>query len=431
VTLRRVLPGVLLLAVLAARPSSQAVSRIDRLEQWMAAIERHEPGTFDPPAMTVRPWNSNDMRWLWIDLNSVIRLMRDPGVSLFFMTTPGQSTPTRYVYSGSDLRRLLTLALKEIPRRNETGVQRQDRARVSQNRLLKRGAVLHGDIAMLAEPQSAPADRRPDPSGSIRVQFMDGRRVGTDYIPSHWQTARTLLDAVPVPSRDEMVNLWYRATNAQLQATFQINPTHNRRALELFPDDADLLFFAGCYHEVMATSQVQNVSRALPQEMTGVIGSERSELRQAERFFRRALSAASHFDEARIRLGRVLGLLGRHADAVDQLRAAAPADPLLAYYAAMFLGAEVDALARPAEARGWYERAAALYPSAQSPLLALSQLAQREADRPGAIRTLEQALQFRADGDDDPWWTYHTSQGRDVDTRLRAMYRAVPPGEAR
>ena len=156
-------------------------------------------------------------------------------------------------------------------------------------------------------------------------------------------------------------------------------------------------------------------------------------MQQAERFFRRAIERGLHFDEARIRLGRVLGLQGRHADAVDQLRAAAPADPLLSYYAAMFLGAEVEALARPAEARGWYERAAALYPRAQSPRLAISQLAQREADRPGAIRALEQAFQASAAGEDgdDPWWTYHTAQGRDANSRLAALYRLVPPERPR
>ena len=67
------------------------------------------------------------------------------------MSSPGRSRPAQYVYSGSELRRLIALALKEIPARNETDVQRQARVRASENRLLKRGALLHGDIAMFAE----------------------------------------------------------------------------------------------------------------------------------------------------------------------------------------------------------------------------------------------------------------------------------------
>ena len=162
---------------------------------------------------------------------------------------------------------MLALAIKEIPPRIETDVQRRDRVRASENRLLKRGAVLHGDIAMLGEAHPAPTDRRPDPSGAISFQFKDGRRIGTDDIPSHWQTARTLLDALSVPSRDEMVIRWYQATTARLQLTLQINPTHIGRALELFPADADLLFFSGCYHEVLATTELQGLFRTLPREV--------------------------------------------------------------------------------------------------------------------------------------------------------------------
>jgi tetratricopeptide (TPR) repeat protein len=426
----------LLLAVLVAGPSSQTVSRMERLEQWLTAIERHEPGTSDPPALLVRSWNADDLRWLWIDLNTVIKLMRDPDVRLFFMSTPGRSKPTQYVYSGSELRRLLGLALREAPpRAGEGKVERQDRVRASENRLLKHGAVLHADISMFAQAQSPATDRRPDPFEAVTIKFKDGRRIGIDDAARHWQTARTLLDAVvPDPSRDEMVLLWYRATTAQMQIDLQLHPRHLERALQLFPADADLLFFNGCHHEALATTELQSVLRTLPREMNVTIGSERSELRQAETFFRRALAITPNFAEARIRLGRVMGLQGRHAEAADQMRlVAAPTDPLLAYYRALFLGAEVEALGQPAEARAWYERATALYPSAQSPLLALSQLAQREADRPGATRALEQAFQLPADDEDrlDPWWTYHMAQGRDAGARQSALYRVVPSAEAR
>ena len=179
-----------------------------------------------------------------------------------------------------------------------------------------------------------------------------------------------------------------------MQSTLQIHPSHLARALQLFPADADLLFFNGCHHETLATPELQRMSRTLPRELNGTIGSERSELRQAETFFRRALATTPNFAEARIRLGRVLGLQGRHAEAVDQLRAAPPTDPLLAYYAAMFLGAEVEALGRSAEARGWYERAAALYPSAQSPFWRSASSRSAEADRPAATRALDQAFQI-------------------------------------
>jgi hypothetical protein len=429
------LSALALLAVLAARPSSQAVSRVDRLEQWLTAIERHEPGSSDSPALTVGPWNADDLRWLWVDLTSVIRLMHDPRARGFLMPTQGQRVPAQFVYSESDLRRLRALAVREAPPRGETGGQRQDLVRASVNRLVKRGAVLHANIAMSTQAHTPPADWRPDLSGALSITFKDGDQTGIDNTARHWQTAGTLLNGVlPDPSRDEMVRLWYRATMALMHGRGELHPAHLERALQLFPADADLLFFNGCQHETLATPELQGVSRTFPREMNWTVGSERAELRQAETFFRRALAIAPDFAEARVRLGRVLGLLGRHAEAADQLRlVATPTDPLLAYYRAMFVGAEVEALGQPAEARTWYERAAALYPNAQSPLVALSQLAQRQADRPGATRALDQLFQLPADDDDrdDPWWAYHMAQGRDADARLAALYRVVPPAEAR
>ena len=434
-TPRRVVPGVLLLAVLAVHPAAQAVSRLDRLEQWLMAIERHEPGTSDPSALAVESWNADDLRWLWVDLHSVFVVMRDPDARLFFMPTPGRSKPTQFVYSGSEIRRLIALAIREAPGGRRNDVERQNRERASENRVLKRGAILHADIAMAAETQALPAGRRADLSGPLTIRFKDGQQTGIDDSSRHWQTARTLLDAVlPGPSRDEMIRLWYRATTAWMHGRSQLHPAHLERALQLFPADADLLFFNGCQRETMATPELQRVSRTLPREMNGTVDSERSELRQAETFFRRALAVTPDFAEARIRLGRVLGLQGRHAEAADQLRLAdTPGDQLLAYYRAMFLAAELEALGQPADARTWYERAAVLYPRSQSTLLALSQLAQREGDRPGATRALELAFQLPADDEDrdDPWWTYHMAQGRDVEARFAALLRVVPPAELR
>jgi hypothetical protein len=72
------------------------------------------------------------------------------------------------------------------------------------------------------------------------------------------------------------------------------------------------------------------------------------ELRRAESFFRGALSQDPAHAEARLRLGRALGLLDRHADAASALRAASEslADSQQRYYGDLFLGAEEEALGR-------------------------------------------------------------------------------------
>jgi tetratricopeptide (TPR) repeat protein len=157
------------------------------------------------------------------------------------------------------------------------------------------------------------------------------------------------------------------------------------------------------------------------------VGSERAELREAESFFQRALELSPDHAEGRMHHGRVLALLGRHAEAVIELRRAAPAlsDPDLEYFARLFLGAEEETIGNRDAARTAYERAASLAPMAQSPLLALSQLARRSGDRPGALRAIDRLFALSGterSQNDDPWWWYYVSQARDADDRLAAVH---------
>ena len=121
-----------------------------------------------------------------------------------------------------------------------------------------------------------------------------------------------------------------------------------------------------------------------------------------------------------------MALLGRHAEAAVELRRAVAElrEPQLLYYAELFLGAEEEALGNRDAARAAYERAAELSPRAQSPLLALSQLARRYGDRPAALRAMERLFTLPDDDrneHDDPWWWYHVAQARDADDLLDAM----------
>jgi tetratricopeptide (TPR) repeat protein len=131
--------------------------------------------------------------------------------------------------------------------------------------------------------------------------------------------------------------------------------------------------------------------------------------------------------ETRMRLGRTLGRLGRHADAAVELRQAVAAnpedDPLMLDYGELCLGAEEEALGRHDEARSAYEHAAAQYGLAQSPLIALSQLARRRGDRAGALRAIEHLFALRPEAieREDPWWTYHVAQARNAETLLEEL----------
>jgi tetratricopeptide (TPR) repeat protein len=401
---------------------------IGRLEKWLDAIERHKPGEADASFNEIRPWGPQEVDELLIDLDTLLILMRDDRAKVFFRPSSGSRPPVRVFYTQAHLDRL------RIRARNE-------KIRNDENRILKHGALLHTDIAALLPFETrSPREEPPVRSQRLMVYFDDGRRLGFENAAEHWRAARLLLDRVrpkdsgnnkPAPARDEIVQSWYRVTTAYQQRIQQYELGHLERALALFPEDAELLFFNGCLHETFASRRVQSVFHAvsLPKGVAFGIGSERSELRQAEASFRRALENGPNLTEARIRLGHVLALTGRHSDAADELRKALSTtdDQLLLYYGHLLLGGELDALGNRDRARDAYQRAAALYPRAQSPKLALSQIANRVGDRRAALDAIRPVLGPPADEFDraDPWWTYHVEQGRSADGQLAKLRAAM------
>ena len=77
----------------------------------------------------------------------------------------------------------------------------------------------------------------------------------------------------------------------------------------------------------------------------------------------------------------MLARLGRHKEALAELRQVTDwKSPLLEYYARLFIGRSAAALGDDAAARAAFDAASRISPAAQSPLLALSQLAHAAAN---------------------------------------------------
>jgi tetratricopeptide (TPR) repeat protein len=158
--------------------------------------------------------------------------------------------------------------------------------------------------------------------------------------------------------------------------------------------------------------------------------SDREELLLADGLFRRVLALNPDAVEARLRLGHVLLRLGKFQEAAGELRQAVPrleGDEQLLYDGELFLGAAEEALGNYDASRVVFERAASLYPTAQSPRLSLRELARRRGDRQGALRELRNifALPAGETARDDPWWKYQFTQARNVDQLLDALRRQV------
>ena len=438
-----VLLTLTLAAPLAAGQSRPADNpRLDKLKEWMALVERHQPGTADPAVEDVRFW---DREWLQ-DVRDDLFAVRQ---AICAMPNGGPCDPLPRNVRGTG-RQLPSHAVLRAQRGRQwvgtypagyledlAGLAREiDRRGI--NDLLKRGALLHTDVAFRAHPV---VTWSPDPQPlflmKTSVNTADGRESGVNFSVDHLEMARRLLDVVTpdpradldtYPERDAMVRDWYRATIGLLLESGSLDIKHKTAAAELFRDDDEMLFLAGAVHEALASPEFQRGVATRSVGGVTFVDTERTELSRAEELFRRALKVNPGHVEARVRLGHVLAQRGRTAEALAELRTASAAspDPLLSYYAAVLTGREATDVD---SARTAFQHAASLYPRAQSPRLGLSEILMRSGNLQAAAQELEAVwtLGASASRDDDPWSSYFTAAGRGGARLLDDINAAVQP----
>ena len=374
--------------------------QLRKIEEWREAAVQHNPGKPDSAAVKIGAWDEED-------LELVIK---------FVTKLASQSVRNaRRNLARASIRRILQLTEQEVKGGNL-------------NRVLKQGALLHTDIAMLG------LETKGNPKAGEPMALFDDGHVAVLSKSRSWEFARRLIDSVsPSPSEDPMVRQWYIATTAYLlnrRLLVYANP-NLENALEILPSDDRILFYAGALHETRASPFNQNI--LLPPILQVTYGSKESELKQARKYFRKSIEVNPDSAETHLRLGRVLGLLGNHQQAVAELQLAAASvkDPQLLYYTSLYLGCELASLSRHNDARQQYERAATLYPTAQSPLLALSQLANKDGDVEGALVAIQRVFSLARPNsmEDDPWWIYDLSHVRNADslvTEMLEMFGRLP-----
>jgi tetratricopeptide (TPR) repeat protein len=395
--------------------------KVTVLRDWVQAVSRHVPGETDAALLSIAAWTRDDVQSAWIDVQALLALVKNKDTSAFYSQPSGERIALR-----THLRRQDLDALRELATgiRDGTG---------SLPLFAKRAAILHSDVAREFEINSDVASTESvwSPRRHV-VQTDDGRQVGMNGGIIHWEFGGLLLDAVPDAGGDEFVRTWYRASLVFKLSAEELDTPHFDRAIALFPNDAVVRFLYGCLRDAFAHPAVQSVvdTVKLPPSVRLDVRSESNELRLAESEFRRAIELDSAFGEARLRYGRVLARLNKHAAAAAELRQAVSMvrEPILDYYARLFLGAEEEALGRMNDARSRYQEAAALYPLAQAPKVALSQLAHRAGNRAAAREALSEmnggSSPIRLE--DDPWWVYQRSAGRMADEWREATYRLLP-----
>ena len=423
----------------AGQSPSESSGRIAELQEWMAVVAQHTPGRVDQAVETLRSWNRESLQNVRDDLAAIRLLLcercakpaQDNESKTELIKVNGQQT-WRAVYASDHIS-----ALREFIKRSGPQFDIND--------LLKRGALAHTDIALRAPPILTWASNNDyQPLQRTVIIVVDGQQAGIEATVDHLDLARRLIELVTpdprtdlraTPGRDRTVRVWYRATMAALIDRRQLDASHMRAALDLLPEDSSVLFLAAVHHETLASTRYQRGVTTRRFANVQVIQTEQQELRRAEELFRHSLKIDPEYVEARLRLGQVIGRLGRHAEALAELRAAlaGSSDATLSYYAELLIGREEDALGNVMDARLAYERAARLFPQAQAPMLALSEIEARAGNRAAAVKQLDGVFAARASnaGPRDPWTVYAQTAGRTGNALLTSIGAAFAPAGGR
>jgi tetratricopeptide (TPR) repeat protein len=385
------------------------------LRAWLAAIDQHRPGAMDEPLLYFAQRPLAELEALFVDVVALLEYVKNSG------KRPARRA--RGEFKPEELDELRQIAAREAQR--------------DPNRLARRAALFHTDLArfwpggtgagQIGDTGSGPAIA-PRRTG---VLLDDGAQRGVAAGSLHWDFARELLDMVaPDPARDAWVRRWYQATASLFAIDHQYAEAdpHFKKARRLFPRDATLLVHIGCFYEALGAPRLQDAMQAaiLPYGVKFDVAGERQNLRAAADAFREAVALDNGLVEARLRLGRVSGLLGRNDEARRLLQQVLneTTDLRTSYYAALFAGAEEQAAGQFDEARRYFERAAGLYPLAQSPHFALSQLAWVAGDSRAALAALQASLKpgkLRSLVD-DPWWEYFDGFGGGGEALFRELF---------
>lgn len=414
-----IVAGLTARAAPAARPFAQVpprVSGFDQTQTWLRIARTHTIGTVDDAARTVASWSPAALQQV-LDDAQLIRLLVVTAARQG-RTGGGQGPKTWVEFRG---RRLTLQQLSPL-----LGFQPGDpdgaldpaalaapdgAAERAIARIMIQAAMLHTDIVMASAADLPPP--APSRSPTTVIQLRDGRESVVSNPAVHYAIAREAIGLVlPTTAGTMVARKWYTATLAYLQGerNYAALLPQLETARVTMPADPWVWMMSGVAYENLAAPAVQSATASSGSGAR--LEAPMILFARSEQLFRHTLMLDPLRTEARLRLGRVLDLTGRHEEAAEMLALAEKGltSDLLRYYAALFVGRAAESSGKTDDARRAYERAMTLFPQAQSPRLALAELAWRDADHTLALSGMH-TLFITAHGDrsTDPWWIYDVS----------------------
>jgi tetratricopeptide (TPR) repeat protein len=402
----------------AQYPQLQRPAGFDQIQNWFRLSRQHASGTIDDAVKQAAMWPPVTYQNL-IDDMQLVRLLVLQANRLGIVASSSSSSNTKPVSAEIRGRRMsleqlgpilgLTTEATGGPLTAESLAKPDTQARRAIAQVMMRAMLLQTDVAMVApEDLPAAAGSRMMPSA---VQLRDGRASAVGNIAVHYALAREAA-ALVMSASDGMsvARQWYFATLAYLQngRNYAALLPHLETARITMPADAKIWLWSGVAYENLGAPPIQVAA----DELSARIETPSLLYARAEGFLRHALELDPVCPECWLRLGRVEQLSGNDDEAATLLARAESqlTSPELKYYAALFAGRAAESLNNIDAARSGYVRAMALFPQAQSPRLALAELAFRNAEQDLAlsgVRTMFITAGNRRNG--DPWWNYDVS----------------------
>jgi tetratricopeptide (TPR) repeat protein len=214
-------------------------------------------------------------------------------------------------------------------------------------------------------------------------------------------------------------------------------------ALELSPEDDEILVALGSVRETMSLMQVGNSSEtlspsdgALPptnsSEYRSMLAKLRgysvsqTQLEAAESFYRKALELEGKNAEAHLRLGRVLQQTGREDEALRELSWVTEnsRDRFLKGTAHLFTGRLLEGRQQYEDALLHFREAVSLQPHWQVAQIALGHTLHRTGERRSSKEIIEEAIRPKQGSKQGGLWHYYFCRDRFIDA-IRQMRREI------
>jgi len=151
----------------------------------------------------------------------------------------------------------------------------------------------------------------------------------------------------------------------------------------------------------------------------------RRALERAAALFAQAADEPGIGEEARVRRAFALHRLDRQAEALEALPSPVANDSVLEYWRLLIGGRILEANGRPTDAGRDYAAAAALWPNAQTPAVALTSLLARHG-QPREAERWAAAGRHMTTATSDPWWFYWAADQRWMPRWLEELRSAQP-----